>query len=340
MSKIPIENIYYIALYAWNKIHNKDFISNMGMENINTVNDVVVELFLSELAKICKKGLYGEYVDDDFETEYLKGKINIRESIYLIDPKMSCRYDEFSRNNNVNQLLKAILNMLYFMKNLNNDFKKRFRALLLEFDQVENISLSESYFKLVNYNRLNQDYRFPIELGYLIYTNSIPTEDRNINEFIEVDRDEERMSSIFEEFIKNFYKIHTNYEIRSRRYSWDIKPLGDSEMDFIPRMETDIEIERPKEKIIIDAKYYRNAFTSRFNNEKFISNHMYQISAYLRKNINIGEKRDLRGILLYPSNGYDFHEKFTSKEGYTIEFKTVNLNKKWYYIEEDLLSVL
>ena len=41
MSKIPIENIYYMALYAWNKVNNKGFIVNRGMENIDNINDIV-----------------------------------------------------------------------------------------------------------------------------------------------------------------------------------------------------------------------------------------------------------------------------------------------------------
>lgn len=340
MNRIPIQNIYYIALYAWDKIKNKDFITNIGMENINNINDVVVDLFLFEVGRISKRGLYGEYIDNDYDTEFIKGKINIKESIYLIDPKMNCRYDEFSKNNKINQILKAILSRLYFMRNINNKFKKRTKALLLEFHEVDNLILDEKQFKLITYNKLNQDYLFSIELGYLIYRNSIPTDKANIYDFIEIDKDEERMSTIFEEFLRNFYKVHTNYKIRSRYYTWDLKALEDSNINFIPRMETDIEIEKPEEKIIIDAKYYRNAFTNRNEIEKFIGTHIYQITAYLRKNINISEKRRLRGVLIYPSNGYEFYEKFVSKEGYGVEFKTINLNNKWDVIEEDLLKII
>ena len=333
MNSIPIENIYYMILYAWNKVNNKDLITNKGMENIDSINNLIVELFLIEVARICKKGLYGEYVDNDHATEYIKGKINIKESIYLIEPKMGCRYDEFSRNNKTNKILKAILNKLYFMQEINNKSKKKIRSLLLEFHEIENMILEEKDFKTINYNRLNRDYKFPIDLGYLIYMNSIPTEEEGINKFIEINRDEETMSSIFEEFLRNFYKRHTDYQIRSRNYTWDVKPLGNSNMNLIPLMKTDIEIERPKEKIIRDAKYYKDAFTCGYGIKKFISSHMFQITAYLRKNINNNESRSLRGILIYPSNGYNFSERFISKEGYTIEFKTINLNNKWYEIE-------
>lgn len=341
MSKIPIKNIYYMVLYAWDKINNKNFIANRGIEDINDINDVVIDLFLLEIGRISKKGLYGEYIDNNYDTEFIKGKINVRESIYLIDPKINCRYDKFSKNNRMNQILKSVLNRLYFMKEINGNFKKQIRALLLEFnDEIKDILLDEKQFKAISYNRLNQDYRFSIELGYLIYKNSIPSEKDNIYKFIEIDQDEESMSTIFEEFMRNFYKRHTDYIIRRRIYNWDLEPLDNSNMGFIPRMETDIEIETLKEKIIIDCKYYRNAFITRYDSKKFISTHVYQITAYLRKNINLNEGKRLRGILIYPSNDYEFHERFISKEGYTIEFKTINLNNNWDEIENELLSII
>lgn len=339
MSKIPIENIYYIILYAWNKTNHKKIIVDRGLEDINTINDVILELFLLEVSKIAKKGLYGEYIDNNYDTDYIKGKVNIKESIYLINPKMNCRYDEFSKNNILNKILKVILNKIYFTKNINNKFKRRIRSLLLEFYEVDNILLDESHFKLVRYNKLNQDYIFSIDLAYLIHRNCIPIEDDLTNKFIDINRDKERMSSIFEEFLRNFYKKHTNYNISRRKYNWDLEPIENSNIHLIPKMETDIEIEKDDEKIIIDAKYYNNAFTNRYDVQKFIPSNMYQITAYLRKNINKNQTKKLRGILIYPSNGYDFHEKFSSKEGYIIEFKTINLNKKWYKIKEELLSI-
>ncbi len=54
---------------------------------------------------------------------------------------------------------------------------------------------------------------------------------------------------------------------------------------------------------------------------------MYQISAYISKNKKVYE--NIRGILIYPSNGYEFHEKYVSPESYFIEFKTLDLSKNW-----------
>jgi len=339
MREIPIENIYYIVLYAWDKIKNKNRYISQGTEHIGNLNDVLLDIFLKEVGRLSKRGLYGEYIEDNHETAFIKGKVNIRESLYYIPPKLSCRYDEFSKNNQMNQLLKAILFHLYYTKEILLPFKKRIKALLLEFQDVDDYPLHKTSFQNLSYNRLNRDYTFPIDVGYLLFQHAIPKDKGSGNTFLTIDRDEEQMNMLFEHFLKNFYKVHTNYHVSSKKYIWDLHPIGNSDMDLIPTMQTDVQIQTPTEKIIIDAKYYKSAFTFHFDKKRFISNHMYQMNAYLAKNKHDSEDALLRGILIYPSNGYEFHERFLSDEGYTMEFKTVNLNKKWTDIERDLFGI-
>src|SRR5699024_9917139 len=323
MPKIPIKNIYYIALYAWNKVKEKEQVERLGLEKIETINEVVIDLFLKEISSLIKQGLYGNYIADDRETKFIKGKINIVESHYMTRPSFNCHYDEFSQNNLMNQLLKSTLKNIFFMKNRKASQKKKARELLLSFRSVGELRLNDDSFNAIHYNRLNQDYEFAIDLAYLIYKHSIPTEEKQVNKFIAIERNEEEMSKIFEEFIRNFYRTHINYPVRSRYYSWDLKALEESNIRMIPRMETDVEIEKPEEKIIMDAKYYKEAFTYRFDRRSFISANLYQITAYLRKNLNQDEKA-LRGILIYPTNGHEFHEKYRANDGYTLEFKSIN----------------
>ena len=52
---------------------------------------------------------------------------------------------------------------------------------------------------------------------------------------------------------------------------------------MLPQMMTDIEIRNNDNNslIVIDAKYYKNAFSDRFGVEKHQSANMYQMNAYL-----------------------------------------------------------
>src|SRR5690625_2464367 len=290
MREIPIENIYYIVLYAWDKIKNKNRYVSRGQEHIENLNDVLLDIFLKEVGRISKRGLYGEYIEANHETAFVKGKINIRESLHYIPPQLSCRYDEFSKNNQMNQLLKAILSYLYYAKDIPFPFKKRIKALLVEFQDVDDAPLHETSFQNLSYNRLNRDYTFPIDIGYLLFQHATPKDEESGNTFFAIDRDEEQMNVVFEHFLKNFYNAHTNYHVSSKKYIWNLQPIANSDLDLIPTMQTDVQIQTPTEKIIIDAKYYKSAFTFHFNKKRFISNHMYQMNAYLMKNKHDSEE--------------------------------------------------
>lgn len=47
MSDIPIRNIYYIILYAWDHVKHKDVYENKGTEKIDSINDVLVDVFFN-----------------------------------------------------------------------------------------------------------------------------------------------------------------------------------------------------------------------------------------------------------------------------------------------------
>ena len=146
------------------------------------------------------------------------------------------------------------------------------------------------------------------------------------------------IEEIFEEFLRNFYKIHSYYKVHRRYYYWKLKPVNVSNKKLLPRMETDIELTKDNNKIIIDAKYYKNAFVSRYEGKKLVSNNIYQMKTYLIQNLN--QYETLRGIIVYPSNGYEINEKFYNRKGYFLEFMTINLAKEWEYIKTRLLEII
>lgn len=81
MRKIPIKNIYYIVLYAFNRVKNKAIKLPKGIEELNSMNDVLLDLFLKEVKKLVRKGLRNEYVSNNYQSRFIKGKIDISETI-------------------------------------------------------------------------------------------------------------------------------------------------------------------------------------------------------------------------------------------------------------------
>lgn len=105
-------------------------------------------------------------------------------------------------------------------------------------------------------------------------------------------------------------------------------------------METDITLEDYAEKIIIDAKYYRETMTINYDKEKIKSNNLYQLFSYL---LNQEDKTlktiNAKGILLYPTieKEYDLQYKYKS---HMIEIRTINLNSNWKLISDRLKEII
>ncbi len=335
---IPVGNIYYMVLYAWDRVKDISNIANKDLEEIKDINHVLIDLFLNDVQELLRSGIYKDYTNVTEESKFIKGKIQIKETIKIIQPKIVCSFDEYSEDILHNRIIKSILLRISRFAMIKKEDKKRTRNLLSYFSNVSNMELGSLDISPLAYNRFNKDYEKIIDLGVFIYKNSIPTESKGQYKFIDIMEDEEEMSLIFEEFLRNFYKIHSSYKVDRRYYYFDWEAVDSSDIGLLPRMETDIELTDSKHKIIIDAKYYKSAFSSRYEARKLIGDNIYQMKTYLIQNLKESEK--LRGILLYPSNGYSIDERFSSGLGFTMEFRTIDLSMKWEDIKSKLLNIV
>lgn len=337
-SQIPIRNINIIILYAFNKIKSRNINDALNYESDYTASDLILHLFLLEVEKIVKLGTYKNYNNVNEESIFIKGKLDVSKSLRRHSIKKHITYDEFNSNNKLNAIINITLrNILY--SRADNKFKKRARLIYPYFLVDTNILLSDSFYKKIILNKANNYYEFAIKLSVMINKKIIPSDNKGKFSFYEISDDDDTMSAIYEEFIRNFYKLHTNYTVSSKHYKWFLLPLLESSSKFLPRMETDIELvdKVSDTKIIIDAKYYKRALNSRYNQEKHSSSNMYQMNTYLLHNM---EYNNLRGILLYPSVGYSFNNIYLREDQYTLEFHTIDLDQEWLNIENDLLDII
>lgn len=94
----------------------------------------------------------------------------------------------------------------------------------------------------------------------------------------------------------------------------------------------------PYRKIIIDAKYYKEALQKYYDKQKIKSSHLYQLYAYL-KNDRSSLKAEIEGMLLYPTVTTELAEEFII-DHHKVTIATINLNQEWRSIESDLLALI
>lgn len=338
--EIPIYNIYYLLCYAWNKLEERDIVDVSGIDSTELC-DLFAKVLIGGTSRLLKLGLDRGYVQRNEETSGIKGKIefgySIKRNLFKI-AKAQCQFDELSYNILHNQILKSTLHRLAEVEELSTELRGSLFNLLKRMHEIDEIPLNKSSFRKIQLHWNNSFYDFLLKICELVIDNLLPSEQKGHSKFRDFIRDEKQMGILFEEFVRNFYRLEQNdYLVYREDINWDISS-GDAE--FLPKMQTDISLEGKNRKIIIDTKYYREALTDHYEKEKIRSENMYQMFAYL-KNLETTKEinKECWGILLYPTVTKSLDINMTT-HGHQVSFKTINLNQEWQRVHKDLLSLV
>lgn len=335
-TKIPIQNIYYMLCYAWNCYPEKQWVDVLSLEQ-KDLTEMLSELFEKSVSSLVKKGLYKEYIPHQEKLGVIRGKVNFTESIRsrtFHQAKLVCDFDEFSEDILHNQLIYATLRLLLKVGNLSANIKARLKRLAPYFANVSLISLNSTQFKLPRIHQNNHQYRFILNLCELLYHQVLIEEGNGNYQFKDFDITDQKIASLFEAFVRNFYKKECpNYKVYREVIYWEA-----DYQDFLPRMETDISIKAGNRKIIIDTKFYKEALTLYHGNQKIKTQNLYQLYAYLNNDPD-RHHYQMEGILLYPEVDKPIDIDYNI-QGNIIKIKTINLNQKWQGIEDRLKCIL
>lgn len=340
--QIPIQNIYYLLCYAWNKLEEKDIVNVNEIDSTELV-DLFAKVLTNSCSRLLKQGLDRYYVEHEDIVMGVKGKFNftatIKQNILPLS-KTVCIYDEFDYNILHNQILKTTIEKLLRTKNLDALIKDELRKVYLKFPPISEIVIRKAMFNQIRLHRNNYHYDFILKVCQIVNENLLIDESKGNYKFQDFTREEKAMARLFEAFVRNFYKIETDFSVSSDSIKWQFESDNAEDLDMLPAMLTDITLQGKNKKIIIDTKYYKEAFQTRYDKQKINSSNLYQLFSYL-KNQEMDSEITLNceGILLYPSIQNDFVHSF-KYENHKIRIMAINLNQDWQKIRTDLLKIV
>jgi 5-methylcytosine-specific restriction enzyme subunit McrC len=332
---IPIQNIYYLLCYAWNKLAERDFVEVSAEESPDLLS-LLARVLLNGTKTLLKRGLEQQYLTETEIYQGIKGKLEVGQSLQknLFQKGLAvCEYDELSVDILTNQILKTTLLNLYKTEGLEKTLHHEIKSIIWRMNEVSEIQITDSIFKQVRINRNSSFYNFLLNISELIHQNLLPNQEKGYFKFKNFLRDERQMARLFEEFIRNFYKIEVP---EARVYREDLRwKMSGENGAFLPKMQTDISIKLGNRKLIVDAKYYQETLQKYYNAEKIHSQHLYQLFAYLKNQDN----PKAEGILIYPTTEKSLSLLYTH-EGHKIRIETLNLNQDWQGIRADLFKII
>ena len=348
---IPIRNVWHMLVYAWDMRRwggVDKFESEMSPDLLGLLAQVLVE----STRTLLRHQLGREYVKKTAEVKGIKGRISFTPSLKLIGNKenrLVCEFNVLDVDTLRNQIIKSTLEQLSHGDRLGGVGPKQITnldhdiiSLIRDLEGVQSPRLSNALFSKVQLGRNDRYYALPLQICSLIYQLRMPTENEGASTLAKLLRDEIAFAALFEKFVRNFYIHHVGdrFEVKSEGLHWP----GQDGNPLMPSMKTDISIisrAYPRNRFIIDTKYYREALVSNQGwLPKFRSENLYQIYAYLRTQENGTEEyRNARGMLLYPTVDRPLDEE-ADIQGHNIRVSTIDLSDSWEAIEARLLSFL
>ena len=326
--------------YAFQVLNEQGY-KRIATENFKNTADLCAAILAHGISIQIKRGLGKEYIAETESLSFLRGRIDITESIKtqaLERKQLVCSFDEFTVNSYMNRILKSTM-LLLLRADIAKGRKRELRKLLVFFNDVDVIDIHCINWN-IQYNKNNQTYRMLISICYLVVKGLLQTQSNGTSRLMDF-LDEQRMHRLYEKFILEYYrKEHREITASASQISWQLDSGTDT---MLPRMQTDIMLTQGDRTLIIDAKYYAHSMQVQFDAYSIHSGNMYQIFTYVKnKEAELTGKPHVpvSGILLYAKTDEEVYpDNEYSMSGNRIAVQTLDLGGSFESIKEQLDTI-
>ena len=181
----------------------------------HSILDVYFELYLAEIERLVNKGLIKRYQKNQSNQNALKGKLlfakNIQQNLVHRE-RFYCEHQVYDRNHLMHQILYKGLQILKAF--VNDALKDRLNRLLFEFQEIENIEISEKHFRKIVFDRKNSDYQKAFDIAKIIILNYSPSLNYGSENLLTLLFD---MNALWEEYIFRILQKHKKNEEKVSR---------------------------------------------------------------------------------------------------------------------------
>jgi len=350
VTKIPIRNLYYLLSYAWGRLPEDDDPACVDALDATDTVQLLARLLATGVRHAIRQGLNRDYLPRAEELPGIRGRLQFAESIRRMSFKRGraqCEYDELDHNNLPNRIIKTTLENLFYsptFQEAKSELKDDVAAVLKQLDSIETEELRPALFHRVRLHRSNAHYGMLLSICELAFDCLLPERDQSGRRFKNFVQDRQLMATLYENFVRNFYDRHARIlgytRIGATKVDWVVNGGTAASAAVLPEMRTDITLESPARKIIVDCKFTEHALDGgRNDGRKLLSGNLYQIFAYVKNQSRKDGWQGCEGLLLYPAIEDEFHHTY-DMDGNRIAAATVNLDRPWKEIHDRLLELI
>ena len=305
---------------------------NIDMANLKLSKtpllEIFISMFLDELTKLVQRGLKSDYINQEENLQYLKGKLKISQQIkqnYIHKERFYVEYQEFITDRVENRLIKTTLSFLYKKSKSNNNIK-RIREFIFVFDQIQVSHNIKSDFEKVKINRQMKDYEQVLIWAktFLLGNSFSPYKGNDIAFALLFD-----MNLLFENYVGAYLKKQ-GLKVKLQRSVHHLAYMNEKGQF---RLKPDIVIEENDNIIIADTKWKLLSFDKKYQGVNQAD--MYQLYAYGTKYENCEEM-----YLIYPKDIIESgneYQYFKVTENNDLNLKVIFFDMEMSFKSNDFL---
>ena len=151
---IPIENIYYLFCYAWDRFPEGKAIG-VGTVVSPTIWDLLASVLDRGIRRLLRVGLDRDYSEREGEVVTVRGRILVDETAWRMAAHRAqayCRFDEFQHDVVQNQIIKATIQSLVRQSALDGAVRHVLLSTLRSLPPISDVRLSSAAFSRLQAN--------------------------------------------------------------------------------------------------------------------------------------------------------------------------------------------
>jgi 5-methylcytosine-specific restriction enzyme subunit McrC len=338
-SSVPAKNIYYLLLYAWNRLPEGRAIDVSGVESPELPN-LVASVLVQGLHQLQRRGFDRGYVEYDDDLVRPRGRMRLGDTFtrgLLARVRVACTVDELSRDVLPNQIIKSTIARLLRTDDVDERLRSELAAATLGLSDVRLIEIASRDFGRIQLRGGNSFYGLLLRVCALVHEALMPAPGTGRYRFRDIIADPQVMGYIFQDFVRNFYRLEqSQYGVKGDSFTWPLMEGYGRGQALMPVMNTDVSLTSERRTIVIECKWT----PSTLQRGRLRSDHLYQLSAYVRHHRRaLTMPSAVEGLLLYPLADDPVDVAVRINEQW-LRVRTLDLTTDWPRIHAQLIALL
>ena len=336
---IPIRNIYYLLLYAWNRLPEGRTIDVSGVASPDLPN-LLAKVLIEGVRHLQRRGLDRQYVQNDQDLVRPRGRMLLGDTLrrgLLSRVQVACSTDDLSHDVLYNRIIKSTLEKLAKTNEIDSTQKDAIIAITRALDDIRSFGVTFRDFRRVQLHGNNAFYGFLLRICALVHEALLPEPGNGRFRFRDVLSDPQTMGLIFQDFVRNFFALEQKaFSVKGESLRWPVDEHYGHGHALMPAMNTDTSLLRKNKAIIIECKWTG----ATLQRGRLRSDHLYQLNAYMRCHSRaFGSPASVEGVLLYPLAD-ELVDVTVRVNGQRMRVRTIDLTTEWPSIRHQLLDLL